>query len=109
MGFYGWLSTLNACIFAAIMRINRPGLIKKVVIHKWRLALAGGGASFCAYALVIWAFTLAPIAMVAALRETSIIFVLLLGVFALKEPLDLIKMLATMITLLGVGMLRLNR
>jgi drug/metabolite transporter (DMT)-like permease len=109
MGFYGWLSTLNACIFAAIMGINRPGLIKKVVIHKWRLALAGGGASFCAYALVIWAFTLAPIAMVAALRETSIIFVLLLGVFALKEPLDLIKMLATMITLLGVGMLRLNR
>jgi len=109
MGFYGWLSMVNACIFAAIMGINRPGLIKKAVFQKWRLALAGGGASFTAYALVIWAFTLAPIALVAALRETSIIFALLLGVFALKERLDLIKILATMLTLLGIGLLRLSR
>lgn len=108
MGFYGWLSMVNAGIFAAIMGITRPGLVKKVVIHKWRLALAGGGASFCAYALVIWAFTLAPIALVAALRETSIIFALILGVFVLKERLDWIKMLATMLTLMGVGILRLS-
>jgi drug/metabolite transporter (DMT)-like permease len=109
MGFYGWLSMVNAGIFAATMGINRPGLVKKAVIQKWRLALAGGGASFCAYALVIWSFTLAPIALVAALRETSIIFALILGVFALKERLDLIKMLATALTLLGVGILRLGR
>lgn len=109
LGFYGWLSILNAIIFASIMRIIRPGLLKGVIFQNFRLALSGGCASFTAYALVVWAFTLAPIALVAALRETSIIFALLLGVFALKERLDLIKLFATMLTLLGVGMLRVNR
>jgi uncharacterized membrane protein len=46
---------------------------------------------------------------VAALRETSIIFALLFGVFFLRERLDLIKVFATMLTLLGVGVLRVNR
>jgi drug/metabolite transporter (DMT)-like permease len=96
-------------IFAAFMRFIRPGLIKKVVSQNWRLAFSGGCASFTAYALVIWAFTLAPIALVTALRETSIIFALLLGVFVLKERLDLVKLIATMLTMLGVGMLRVSR
>jgi drug/metabolite transporter (DMT)-like permease len=109
LGFYGGLSLVNAVIFAAVMRIHRPGLIGDLIHRRWRLALACGGASFAAYAMVIWAFTMAPIALVTALRETSIIFALLLGVFVLKERLDLIKMLATMLTLLGVGMLRINR
>jgi drug/metabolite transporter (DMT)-like permease len=109
LGFYGCLSMVNAFIFAAIMRIMRPGLVKTVVRQNWRLALSGGCASFTAYALVVWAFTLAPIAMVSALRETSIIFALLLSVFSLKEELDLVKVLATMATMLGIGILRINR
>jgi drug/metabolite transporter (DMT)-like permease len=109
LGFYSWLSILNAIIYATIMKIIRPGLVKRVIFQDWRMALSGGCASFTAYALVVWAFTLAPIALVAALRETSIIFALLLGVFVLKERLDLMKMFATMITMLGVGVLRINR
>jgi drug/metabolite transporter (DMT)-like permease len=38
-----------------------------------------------------------------------IIFALLLGVFVLKERLDLMKVFATTCTLLGVGLLRINR
>ena len=109
LGFYGWLSTLNAVLFAAIMRVGRPGLVQRVLFHSWRLALGGGGASFCAYGMVMWAFTVAPIALVAALRETSIIFALLLGVLVLKERLDLMKMFATLCTMLGLGLLRLSR
>jgi drug/metabolite transporter (DMT)-like permease len=109
VGFYGCLTIINAVIFATIIRINRPGILKRVIFENWRLVLTGGGASFAAYALVIWAFTLAPIALVTALRETSIIFALLLGVFVLKERLDLIKVFATLLTMLGVGMLRVNR
>ena len=109
LGFYSFLSILNAIIFAAFIMFIRPGLIKKVVSQNWRLAFSGGCASFTAYALVIWAFTLAPIALVTALRETSIIFALLLGVFVLRERLDLVKLIATMLTMLGVGMLRVNR
>jgi drug/metabolite transporter (DMT)-like permease len=109
LGFYGWLSSMNALIFAAIMGVVRPGLVKKVVCREWRFALAGGGASFGAYAIATWAFTVAPIALVAALRETSIVFALLLGIFVLKERLDPMKVLATLCTMLGVGLLRVHR
>lgn len=109
LGFYGWLSTVNAVIFAAVMRIVQPGTVRAMVCRNWRLALCGGGASFFAYAMVTWAFTVASIPLVTALRETSIIFALLLGVFVLKERLDPMKVLATMATLLGVGLLRMNR
>lgn len=108
LGFYGWLSLINGLIFAAIMRWIRPGTVSKIVTNQWPLALKGGGASFLAYAMVIWAFTMAPIALVTALRETSIIFAMLLGVFVLKERLDLAKVLSTALTLLGMVMLRLK-
>lgn len=109
LGFYGCLSVVNAILFAVVMRWHRPGTVTRVVSREWRLSLAGGGASFFAYAMVIWAFTQAPIALVTGVRETSIIFALLLGVVVLKERLDLMKVAATLLTLLGVGMLRVNR
>jgi drug/metabolite transporter (DMT)-like permease len=108
LGFYGWLSLINGLVFAAITRIIRPGIVNKVFSDKWQLALKGGGASFLAYAMVIWAFTMAPIALVTALRETSIIFAMLLGVFVLKERLDLMKVVSTALTLLGMALLRLK-
>ena len=109
LGFYSWLSTLNALIFAAVIRKMRPDILHRVVTSDWRLALGGGGASFCAYALVTWAFTVAPIPLVAALRETSIVFALFLGVLVLKERLDIVKVFATLCTLLGLALLRCSR
>lgn len=109
LGFYGWLSVINAVIFAAIMRFLRPGMVRRVAGRDWRLALGGGGTSFLAYAMVTWAFTVAPIPLVTAIRESSIVFALLLGVVVLKERLDAMKVLATASTLLGVILLRINR
>jgi len=109
LGFYGCLSILNAIIFTIIINFIKPGMVKIVAQENYKLALSSGGASFTAYALVIWAFTMAPIPVVTALRETSIIFALFLGVFVLKERLDLIKVFASMVTILGAGLLRINR
>lgn len=106
LGFYGYLSITNAVMFGTIMRFMRPGLVTKALSQNWKMALSGGGQSFVAYALVMWAFTQAPIALVAAVRETSIIFALLLGVFFLKERLDLMKVFATLMTILGVVIMR---
>ena len=109
LGFYGWLSAINGVIFGVIIRVVRPGLVGRVVRHHWRLTLAGGGASFFAYAMVTWAFTVAPIPLVTALRETSIVFALMLSVLVLKERLNVMKALATAATLFGVILLRINR
>ncbi len=56
-----------------------------------------------------WSFTRAPIALVSALRETSIVFALAIGVLFLKERIDAGKVLATMTTILGTALLRLSK
>jgi len=109
VGFYAWVTFGNVLVFSAYSAVTRPGLITAVPIRAKRVLIIGGGASYLAYALVVWAFTHAPIALVTALRETSIVFALLLGVFVLKEKLDLAKFLSTAITLFGAALIRLSK
>jgi len=106
LGFYGWLAIGNGIVMALFLRMTTPSVFKTIATTRRGVFLIGGGASFAAYALVTWAFTQAPIALVSALRETSIIFALLIGVLFLKERLDLAKVLSTMTTLLGAALLR---
>lgn len=109
LGFYSVLSLLNGVGYALYIRHSSPGVIRRVFTHGKTVMLFGGGASFLAYALVIWAFTHAPIALVTALRETSIVFALMLGVFFLKEKLNLVKLLSTFITLSGAVLLKISK
>ncbi|MCA8869805.1 MAG: EamA family transporter [Rhodobacteraceae bacterium] len=109
LGFYAWLGIGNAVIFAVYLLATSPRTLLAVPKQgKW-VFLFGGAASFTAYSLVIWAFTQAPIALVTGLRETSIIFALLLGVFFLGERMDLAKLVATFTTLFGAALLRFSR
>lgn len=109
LGFYGWLAIGNVFLFTAFTALRNPQILKEIPVRAKRLCLFGGGASFTAFALVIWAFTQAPIAVVTALRETSIVFALLIGVFFLKERLDLAKVFSTMATLMGALLLRFSK
>lgn len=62
--------------------------VTEVVTHvrrNWWRAIIGGGGSVAAYSLALWAMTKAPVAMVAALRETSILFALLISIFIFRE------------------------
>ena len=109
LGFYGWLSVLNGIAFTAIMRVRRPTLWKDLDRRTLGFGLIGGSASYIAFAIVLWAMTKAPIALVTALRETSIIVALFIGVFVLKERLSLRKLLSTFLTISGAVVLRLAR
>jgi len=108
LGFYGWLAVGNGIAFVAVALAVRPRVIRDLP-RAGHMLFLGGGASFTAYALVMYAFTQAPIALVTALRETSIIFALMIGVFFLRERLDLGKVVATMMTICGAALLRLGR
>ncbi len=109
LGYYSWLTIGNSIVIVLATHFMRRGILRDVFIHSKTAFLVGGGASFVAYALVVWAFTQAPIALVTALRETSIVFALLIGVFHLKERLSLVKVFSTVITLGGAMMLRFSR
>jgi drug/metabolite transporter (DMT)-like permease len=106
LGFYSWLSIGNGIIMGLYLSLTSPAVLRDIATKGRLVFVVGGGASFVAYALVTWAFTQAPIALVTALREISIIFALLIGVVFLKEKIDLAKVFSTMTTLLGVVLLR---
>lgn len=75
----------------------------------WKTGVAAGVASLLAYWVVIWAMTLAPFALVSALRETSVVFAVVFGVLALKERLNWVRLCAIATTLIGVAMLKASR
>lgn len=75
---------------------------------RWPMALAGTAASFGSYAIALWAMTQAPVAMVAALRETSVLFAAALGALWLKEGFGALRAAGTLLVVAGVMALRLG-
>jgi len=74
----------------------------------WGLGIGGGGLQLGSYAIAIWAMTVAPIAMVAALRETSVLFGALIAVMVLREPLRAVRMVAAAGIVTGLVLIRLS-
>jgi phosphonate utilization associated putative membrane protein len=73
---------------------------------RWPVAMLGGSASIGSYAIALWAMTRAPVASVAALRETSVLFAALLGTVLLKERFGLQRAVGTGVIVAGVMALR---
>jgi len=109
VGFYGWSAIGNAAVFALFLRLRHRGVMGRLWSEGRFVLIWGGLASYCAYALVVWGFMQAPIALVTALRETSIVFALFIGVVFMKERLDLMKVCATFVTIAGAVLLRFAR
>lgn len=109
LGYYGWLTILNA-VFMLIYTARAPKAAQVALrgVMLKPVAIVGGAASYLAYSVVTWAFTQAPIALVTALRETSIIFALLLGVFVLNEKMSAAKVMASLLTIAGAIVLHLS-
>lgn len=70
--------------------------------------LAGGAMSLGSYWIAIWAMTVAPIALVAALRESSVLFGALIAVVVLKEPLVPVRVAAAVLIVGGLALIRLQ-
>ena len=73
----------------------------------WRPGLAAGAMSLASYWIAIWAFTQAPVALVAALRETSVLFAMGIAVVALKEPAGRWRWAAAGLICTGMLLMRL--
>lgn len=74
----------------------------------WVMILLGGALSTASYAIAIWAMTKAPVALVAALRETSVLFAAAIGIVLLGEPVIRLRIVSAAIVLLGLVVLRLR-
>lgn len=75
---------------------------------RWKAALIGGFASVGSYAISLWAMTVAPVAIVAALRETSVLFATLFGAWFLHERLTRRRIIGVLIIITGAIGIRLT-
>jgi drug/metabolite transporter (DMT)-like permease len=82
--------------------------VRAYVSRRWRIALLGSFASLGSYAIALWAMTKAPVASVAALRETSVLFAAVIGVLLLGERFRLQRAVGTGAIIAGVIALRLT-
>ena len=80
-----WLFLFMGLPFGlAVLALKRGAFLRHATRHWWR-GLVGATLSGLSYAIALWAMTRAPIAAIAALRETSVIFAALIGAWLLKE------------------------
>jgi phosphonate utilization associated putative membrane protein len=106
--YVAMLFVLDGWPFALLVFLHRKGQVWSYVHGRWRLALGGALASVGSYAIALWAMMVAPVAMVAALRETSVLFAAILGAWFLKEHWTTNRVLGTVSVVGGVMALRLS-
>lgn len=102
-----WLTLLAAIILVAEMLIRNGSAFRQHVRRYWQLGAVGGFATLASYGLALWAMTEAPIAIIAALRETSILWGTLIALLLLRERVDAPRLIATAIIAAGAVVLRL--
>jgi drug/metabolite transporter (DMT)-like permease len=105
--YVAWVFVADGAFFTLGMLVLRGPEVIPTDARAWRLGTLASAASYGAYAVSIWAMTLAPIAVVAALRETSILFAVLIGWLAFGERLTRDKALAAAVIVAGVLLTRL--
>lgn len=98
---------LGIALPATMLRGHSHQLTTHLRQH-WRAGLLGGFGSLLSYGIALWAMTLAPIATVAALRETSILFGVLISGLVLHERLNPSRLAGAGVVVTGIVVLRLS-
>jgi drug/metabolite transporter (DMT)-like permease len=107
LGYVTWLFVLDALPLSLYMLIRHGRRFGAYLAANPRRGLIGGCLSAVAYAIALWAMARAPVALVASLRETSVLFAALIGTWMLKERLDLRRWIGVIAVAAGVVCLKL--
>lgn len=109
LAFYGASTVVNVLLFIPYIFFVEKDVFRQLIRPEGlKIFLIGGTASYLAYIAALWAVLSTPIAVVSSMRETSVVFALLLGTLILKEKITAGKIAMTFFILLGVVVLRLN-
>src|SRR5579875_1018816 len=105
-GYAVWLFVLDGLLMLALLLLTRGRCGLGAMRPFLASGLAGGAMSLGAYWIVIWAATVAPIAMVAALRESSVLFAGAISVLILREPPTRWRLLSALVIVVGMALMR---
>lgn len=103
-----WLFIFDALPLSMFALYRYRHEILRVLQTRWQLSSLGAALSLFAYWLVVWAMTVSPIPLVAAVRETSIIAAAVIGTLFFKETMGGRRILAAVIVCASVMLLRVS-
>ena len=107
LGYWAWGAFLHVFI-AGFAGWRRRHSLRQLPLRVWAMGIAGGMVSMTAYGLVLYAKNFAPLGIVSALRETSVIFATLIGFVLLKEGNWKRRLGAAVLMVMGIVMIGLN-
>ena len=107
VGYVAWVFVVDGAGFALGMLAWKGLAVLPRTAKPWATGALAGVSSYGAYGISVWAMTVAPIALVAALRETSILFAVLIGWLGFGERMTRGKGLAALVIVAGVIVTRL--
>ncbi len=105
-GYALWMFTFDGAAMGLIALTARGKDVFMPLLRSWRSGVAGGAMSLGSYWVAIWAFTKAPVALVAALRETSVLFAMLIGLVVMHEPVGRWRWGAAGLIVSGIALMR---
>jgi drug/metabolite transporter (DMT)-like permease len=107
IAYAAWLFLLTAIPLTGWAIVRNGAVFRRYAAMHFRLGLIGGLGSCASYGLALWAMTQAPVAIVAALRETSILFATVIAALVLKERVSPQRLAAACVIAAGAALLRL--
>ncbi|MEX0495161.1 EamA family transporter [Raoultella terrigena] len=108
LGYTLWSFLMNGSCLLGWATIARRHEVSRYLRQHWHKGLLGGVSTMGSYGLALWAMTQAPLAVVAALRETSILFGALIAFALLKERVIPLRIAAACGIAAGAILLRLS-
>lgn len=108
LGYTLWSFFMNGFCLLSWSMVARRREASRYLRQHWKTGLIGGLSTMGSYGLALWAMTQAPLAVVAALRETSILFGAIIALVLLKEKLIALRIVAACGIAAGAILLRLS-
>jgi len=104
MSYGPFIAVSNGIAMAAyqVRRIDLPATLKA----EWKLVVFGALVSTVSYQIFVWSISNAPVGLVVSLRETSILFAVAIGVFALRERVGVWRWVAVAAVFAGMVLIR---
>jgi len=107
--YLAWLLLLIAPGMLAVGLATRgPRLLWSTARSTWKIALLGGACTAVSYGITLWAMKHAPVALVAALREVSVVIALLIAALVLQERFGRVRAIAVGLAVAGVAAIKLG-
>jgi len=102
-----WLFLLSGLPLPIWALCTRAAALRTYTRANGYYGVVGGIGTLTSYALALWAMTVAPVAMISALRETSILFGILISAFILHERVTRQRWIAAGLIVVGAAVMRL--